>query len=171
MIKKRNGWLILIVILLLVGCMAEDDNWDMNPYSIGKNQVENIEKYLITNIGSSGFGGVVSCRYEPLNAEQFVDDKIYLFVICLEHYMEGDNLILGSGTTLPVVLHVEQKNDTYEIVDHLIPGAGTNYGQDIYEYFPESTWPQILQDDPEFNDRMGELIQDLEERAYSLFED
>jgi hypothetical protein len=170
MIKKRNGWLILIVILLLVGCMAEDDDWDMNPFSTGKNQVENIEKYLITNFGSIGFGGVVSCRYEPLNAEQFVDDKIYLFVICLEHYMEGDNLILGSGATLPVVLHVEQKNDTYETVDHLTPFLG-EYAEDVYEYFPESSWPQIFHDDSEFNDRIGELIQDLEESARLSFED
>lgn len=171
MMMKRTVWMLLIVMILLAGCTAVDDDGDMNPYTIGEYQVKNIEKYLITNFGSAGFGGVVSCRYEPLNAEQFVDDKIYLFVICLEHYMEGDNLILGSGATLPVVLHVEQKNDTYEIVDHLNPRDGTYYGPDIYDNFPESTWPQIFHDDEEFNDRIGELIQDLEEKAISSFED
>ena len=136
-------------------------------------QVENIEDYLVINIGISAFGGKVFCAYEPLNAEQGVEDKIYLWALCQEYYLEQESLMPGTGVSLPVALQIQEKNGHYEVIDHIVPRDGTYYGPDVQATFPRSTWSQIMpQGDDEINQynyRVNELEKDTEMQARSYY--
>jgi len=170
---NRLAWCAFILILLLVACQSNQQN-SANSFG-GIEQVENIEAYLETNIGLSGFGGEVFCDYEPLNAEQGEGDNIYLWAMCLEYYLKQGKLTLGSGISLPVVLQIERINDHYEIVRHLSPGDGSFFGQDVRVSFPKSAWPQIMpesEDDiSEYNSRAERLEKKIEEKARYYYDD
>jgi len=172
--KKRLGWLSGIVIILLVGCQPGEQ--DDNSIAAFGNilQVENIEDYLVLNVGISAFGGKVFCAYESLNAELGADDKIYLWALCQEYYLEQESLIPGSGVSLPVALQIQEKNSHYKVIDHLAPRDGTYYGPDVRATFPQSTWSQIMpQGDDEINQynyRANELEKDTEMQARSYYD-
>lgn len=173
MVRKRLWRLLCIAIILLVGCQLKEK--DDNSISASKDisQVENIEDYLVTNIGISAFDGKVFCAYEPLNAEQGAESKIYLWALCQEYYLEQGSLTPGSGVSLPVALQIQEKNGRYEVIDHLVPRDGTYYGPDVQATFPQSTWSQIMpQNDDEINQynyRANELEKDTEMQARAYY--
>ena len=88
MARKKQWWLSFIVLILLVVCQPEKHGDSSITASGNIPKVENIEDYLVTNIGISAFGGKVFCAYEPLNVEQGAGGKIYLWALCLEYYLE-----------------------------------------------------------------------------------
>jgi len=173
MARKRAGWLSFIVIILLIGCQPKEQDGISITASGSISQVENIEDYLVTNIGLSSFGGEVFCAYEPLNAVQGGEGKIYLWALCQEYYLEQESLILGSGVSLPVTLRIQAKSGHYEIVGHLVPRNGTYYGPDVRATFPQSTWSQIMpqgEDEiSQYNYRANKLEKDTEMKARSYY--
>jgi hypothetical protein len=174
MVRKRLRWLSFIAIILLVGCQPTKEQ-DDNLIAASGNilQVENIEEYLVTNIGISAFGGEVFCAYKPLNAVQGAEGKVYLWVLCHEYYLEQETLTPGSGISLPVALQIQKRNGHYEIIGHLDPRDGTYYGRDVRATFPQSTWSQIMpQGEDEINQynyHANELEKDTEMQARSYY--
>jgi hypothetical protein len=173
MMTKRMGWFTFILILLLAGCTPGE--YDEIKLSGHIEQVENIESYLATHIGISGFGGEVVCAYEVLNAEQGEEGKMYVWAMCLEYYLEQDELTLGSGISAPVALEIDQITDHYEIVGHVTPRDGTFFGQDVRASFPKSALSQIMPESEDeidaYNYRAERLEQEIEEKARAHFGD
>ena len=173
MARKRLGWFSCIVILLLVGCQLEKQDANSITGSGIISQTENIEDYLVTNIGISAFGGKVFCAYEPLNVEQGVEGKLYLWTLCQEYYLEQESLIPGSGVSLPVALRIREQDGPYEIIDHLVPRNGTHYGPDVRATFPQSTWSQIMPRGEDginqYNYRANRLEEEAEAKARSYY--
>jgi hypothetical protein len=170
---KSLRWCAFISILFLVACQSNEQN-AANDFG-GIEQVENIETYLEANIGISACGGKVFCAYEPLNAEQGEDGRIFVWAMCLEYYLENGNLALGSGISVPVVMQIEQTDDHYHITGHLLPGDGTLFGQDVRAYFPPSAWPQIMPESIDeiaaYNLRAHRLEEKAEQKARAYYSD
>jgi len=160
-------WHTFILILFLVACQSVEVDAIINIEVI--DQVENLETYLSANIGISAFGGEVFCAYEPLNAEQGEDGRIFLWAMCLEYYLEDGQLTLGSGISVPVALQIRPMDEHYQIITHLLPRDGTFYGQDVRASFPQSTWRQIMPESVDeikaYNARAERLELDTEEMA------
>ena len=161
MARKKLWWLSFIVVILLVGCQPEKHDDSSITASGNIPRVENIEDYLVTNIGISAFGGEVFCAYEPLKTEQGVEGTIYIWALCLEYYLEQGSLIPGSGVSSPVALRIQEKNGHYEVIGHLVPRDGTYYGPDVRAIFPPGAWSQIyyyrgskLEEDTEMKARL-----------------
>lgn len=169
MTRKRQQWFLCIVLILLVGCQPKEQN--NNTVTVFENilQVENIQDYLVRNIGISAFRGKVFCVYEPLDAEQGAEGKIYLWALCQEYYLKQEVLKIGSGASLPVALQVREENGHYEIIDHTVPQDGAYYRPDVRIIFPRSTWSQIMPQGEEeisqYNDRASELEEETEMQA------
>ena len=159
MASKRLWWHSFILVILLVGCQPEKQDSGSISASGSIPQVENIEDYLVTNIGISAFDGQVFCAYEPLNAQQGAEGEIYLWALCLEYYLEQESLVPGSGISVPVALRIQEKNGHHEVIDHLVPRDGTYYGPDVRAIFPPSAWSQI------YGYRGSELEKDAEMKA------
>jgi hypothetical protein len=158
-----------VIVIMLVGCQSARN--DDAPASIPEEipGVENVEDYLAANVGTSAFGGNVFCVYEPLNAPQGAEGKIYLWALCREYVLEQTSLVAGSGVSLPVVLLIREKNDHREVVGHLVPRNGTHYGPDVRATFPPSAWPQIMPQGEDgiysYNRRADRLGKEAEAKA------
>jgi hypothetical protein len=161
----------ILSILLLVACQSNEQN-AANNFGIIE-QVENIGAYLAANVGVSASGGEVFCAYEPLDAEQGEDGRIFIWAMCYEYYLEEDTLMPGTGISVPVVLQIEQTDDRYQIVGHLLPRDGTFFGPDVQASFPKSAWPQIMPESlaeiDTYNSRANRLEQETQEMARSYF--
>jgi hypothetical protein len=166
--------LSLSLIVILVGCRSA--RYDDAPASIPGEipRVENVEDYLAANIGTSAFGGNVFCAYEPLNAPQGAEGKVYLWVLCQEYVLEQMALVDGSGVSLPVVLLIQEKNGHSEAVGHLVPRDGAHYGPDVRAMFPPSAWSQIMPQGEDginyYNRRADRLGKETETKARSYYD-
>jgi hypothetical protein len=169
--KRWRLLLMSVFIIVLVGCQT------VNPgdgsISISGLPANTILDYLVVNIGISTFGGKVFCAYEPLNAQQETNRKIYLWVLCQEYYVEEGALIAGTGISVPVALLYQEQNGTYKIVDYRVPRDGIYYGPDVREVFPPSSWFQIMprnkNEIDSYNNRVRELEQETEREAKSYY--
>lgn len=173
MVRKKLWWFTFIMMVLLIGCQSNRQENSLLPTSGIIPLVENIEAYLVKNIGLSASGGKIFCAYAPLDAIQGSENKIFLWVLCQEYYLEQEGLVLGSGISLPVALRIQVKNNHFEIVDHILPRDGAYYGPDVRDTFPQSTWSQILpQREDEIyqsNDRVDELETEIDMKARSYY--
>ena len=133
-----------MVIIFLVGCQSEKQDYSAMTASGSISQIESIEDYLVTNVGISAFGGKVFCADKPLDGVQGVEGKKYLWALCQEYYLEQGSLKLGSGVSLPVALRIREQDGHYEVIDHLVPRDGAYYGPDVRATFPQSTWAQVI---------------------------
>ncbi len=173
MTRSAVWMLAILLFLLLVGCQHAEsmDRVIMDSASIL--QIDTLENYLVANVGISAFDGVVFCAYEPLDAAQGVDGKIYLWVLCQEYYLEHEALDRGSGVSLPVALQIQDQNDRYEITGYWIPRDGTYFGPDVRAAFPENTWAQImprsLEEIEQYNQRANRLELETERKAGTSF--
>ncbi len=165
---------LLLLLILPTGCQPKARGTDAVTPSVSISQVEHVDEYLATNVGTSSFGGEVFCASEPLDADQGAGGEMYLWVYCMEYYPEEGSLVRGSGVSVPVALHIEERDGHYEITDHRLPRDGEYYGPNVRDIFPESTWSQIMpQTDEErerYNDRAKRLEEEAERRARSHYD-
>ena len=167
--RKTPYGLSLVLVLLLLGCRSVRQRDTTLAALRSTLDAADIESYLATGVGISGFGGRVFCAYEPLDAQQAASGKLFIWALCQEYYVEEGALALGSGLSLPVELLLEEKNGGKKIVGHAVPRDGAYFGRDVRATFPRSTWSQIMprsrQDRAEYNDRASQLAGDAEMSA------
>jgi hypothetical protein len=170
-------WLCLIAVLLVTGCQSQEQPEPPANSSLVLMREESINDYLATHIGITSRGGEVYCAYDLLDAGRATQGKLYIWALCLEYDVEHGSLTTGSGISLPVALQIQENNDHYEIIGHLVPGDGEYYGPDVRSIFPRSTWPQIMPENEaeinQYNSRANELMQDtlMQARLSNSIED
>ena len=134
---------------------------------------ESIRAYLVASLGISAYGGEVFCAYEPLDAQQGLEGRLYLWVLCQEYGVRQGVIQPGSGISLPVVLLVQVQGGSPVFMGHRAPGDGAAYGPDVRMLFPSSTWHQIApQDETDirgYNARAERLERQTEMQAEGYF--
>jgi hypothetical protein len=130
---------------------------------------ESICAYMVASLGVSAYGGEVFCAYEPLDAQQGLEGRLYLWVLCQEYVVQRGVIQPGSGISLPVVLLVQVQGGSPVFIGHRAPGDGEAYGPEVRMLFPSSTWHQITpQDETDirgYNARADRLEQETERQA------
>ena len=159
---------LLTIITLLIGC-ANAHHYQMNnkQKELAQSLAGLTDGYLTENIGKTGFGGKAFCTYKALDieeTEQGVNE--YLYVVCLEYYLNDGHLKMGTGLGLPVVLSLQKENKTYKAVGHKIPRDGSQNWHDIETLFPARTHGDIqaIRDGPNF------WREELEKKASNYFQ-
>ncbi len=169
MTKKTLVWLWVIAVLLIASCQGGGKPELGDDPLTDPALEESINDYLVEHIAIIGYGGDAYCAYEMLNAEQGTGAELYLWTLCMEYYFKQGLLTGGSGISLPVALQIEQQNDHIEIIGHLVPQDGNDYGPDVRSIFPKSTWAQIMpQNEDEidqYNLRANELMEETRRKA------
>jgi hypothetical protein len=132
-------------------------------------------EFLEQNVGTIGFGGKVFCAYEVLASQEGVGGQVeeYQWVVCQEYYKSDGTLTKGSGISLPMVVFLQSKGETYQIASYSLPGDGEDYAKFIQGTFPERLWPQIFPSDQAqiraYNQRAARLEAEAERRATAYF--
>jgi hypothetical protein len=133
-----------LAVLTLVGCQGIVEN---NQSSISLEQfasLKSVKDYLSTNLASRGFNGKSYCAYEVLDAEaDGKSEKIYLWVLCQEYYRANQKLQQGTGSSFPLALTVQRKNNELYVIGHQKPRDGALYSKDIPGIFPEKVRAKI----------------------------
>ena len=93
---------------------------------------------------SPNFNGKVFCAFEILDTNASVGE-IYLWALMEEYYKEGSIVQLGSGMSVPIVLNVSVDQQSMTIIDHSLPGDGSDYGDDVRELFPSNVHNKIFE--------------------------
>ncbi|MDF2606362.1 MAG: hypothetical protein K0S34_552 [Bacillales bacterium] len=103
--------------------------------SVSDNELLVIEDYLNNNILKPQFGGKVICSFEILGSNKD-NGEIYLWALTKEYYMDGNNLVMGTGSSGPIILDVEKLDKQLKVNGHLKPRDGRYYSEDIKKLFP-----------------------------------
>ena len=118
--------LLTILALMLSGCSGSLTLEETEEVAV-------ITEYLDNEIISPNFGGKIFSSHHLLGTGT---DEIYLWAIIQEYYLDGQNLVLGTGLSAPHVLQI--KSDEFKITGHLVARDGSYYGEDIRGIFPQS---------------------------------
>lgn len=143
--KKTNsiilglGIVFIVAFVLFIGAIyfVTKDNKAPDEFIVTPQIIEDIDSYLIANVGISGFKGKVFCSFELMGSEYryLQDAKLYLWVLCQEYYLENDILKKGSGLSVPITLLLTPAPGTYKPIMHEQPGY--DYAADIKRIFPK----------------------------------
>ena len=146
--------IVALFILILAACQPETVDY-----------LVPVEEYLVENIGIASFGGQVFCAYEVLDTKKLGNDKIdvYVWTLCQEYYLADGSLDKGTGSSLPVALHLQKADGEYRLLGYEVPKDGMKYGPSIQAIFPQKAIQHMCEDDPAcYNGRAERL--DLENR-------
>lgn len=130
-----------------------------------------VEGYLVEEIGEANFGGGVFCAYEVLGVDlQAASTDVYVWALCAEYFLEDGALTMGTASSLPVALHLQQGDGQYRVIGHEIPGNGTDYWPSIQKIFPPKAIENMCEGNiPCGNKRLKRLERAVEEKAEEYY--
>ena len=157
--KKRNKMgLVLGVVVVLMLVLGYQYVTSGNSFSLSNGDQEVINRYLNEEVMDPNFGGEVFSVYEVLQSNRDAGE-IYIWALIEEYYETDTGLEPGTGMSVPMVLHVEQNGDLFEITNHTSPRDGSYYPEDIKTLFPRRIQSKI-NDYPSKN--MEGLVDEME---------
>ncbi len=152
---------------MLLGCKNTSQN---NPTSKDLEQfssLKSIQDYLSANVGETVFGGKAYCAYDVIDAAAADNPQaVYLWVVCQEYYPDNQTLKQGTGSSFPLALTVQSKNDALQVISHRIPRDGALYAEDMPVIFPERTRAKIHSESTrDHNNRVQALQNEIKQSA------
>jgi hypothetical protein len=138
----KNKLIVLIIIILLIsGFVVYKNKKNINQTSLVKESSSEdlqIEEYLDTNILNPEYGGKIFCVFHKYGSKE-INNKIsyYLWTYCEEYYKKGNQILMGSGVSMPVRLNIEKDGNNLKIIGFNKPTDGEEYAKSIKEMFPE----------------------------------
>ncbi|MBB6452642.1 hypothetical protein HNQ94_001088 [Salirhabdus euzebyi] len=145
--------IFLFLCLLLMGCTVQAEN-----LSLSESDRHIMETYLTNDVMKPNFGGNVYSAYEILDSNK-EKGEVYLWALIEEYYVEGEKVDLGSGMSVPMVLHVKIDQGTLQILDHTLPQDGSYYTEDVKKLFPKNTHNKIFNYSIKHITKLSENIQ------------
>jgi hypothetical protein len=129
---------------------------------------ESLNAYIAEHRGFTSIGGEMRCAYAPLGQQA---ERLFVWALCLELLpsANGQELVRGSGMSLPVALQVETHDGRARVVGIEVPQDGDQYGASIRRIFPESQWSDILSHTEKENARGTALAKQLQTEAVERF--
>jgi len=153
--------LVALVLTALAACTPKSANFLLP-----------VNDYLVQNFGQASFGGKVFCAYDVLGTESR-DDRadVYVWALCGEYYLDNNVLTLGTASSLPVALYVQESDGKYNVIDHEFPGDGTAYMPDIQRIFPSDAIQKMCHEQhPDcYNERATRLENEIEQKAREYY--
>lgn len=156
----------LLFIVLLSACSPLSVQVPQSADYLGS-----VERYLVENIGIASFGGQVFCSYETLDMKQ-EDAQVdaYVWALCQEYYMDDHSLELGTGSSLPVALHLQKTGNEYQLLSYEVPKDGMGYWPSIQAIFPTIAIERMCEGDAScYNQRAEKLVLENEQKAREFY--
>jgi hypothetical protein len=126
-----------------------------------------IKTYLEQHISETGFGGKPFCEYDVLgieqNGEQF---HTYIYAICQEYYLKGQDLTKGTGLALPIALLMQKDGTQYRVLSHESTRDGAEFSVDVERIFPRNLHKRIFAE-PQNN---RAILDEIETEAKQYFQ-
>jgi hypothetical protein len=130
-----------------------------------------VESALVENIGLTSFGGEAFCAYDVLGEEIRVDGAdVYVWALCGEYILENGMLTLGTASSLPVALHMQESGESYDVISIEVPHDGTGYMPSIEAIFPPDAIREMCHGNADcYNERANRLENKIEQKARQYY--
>lgn len=156
--KRFIAFSIPMIFLLATGCssigaqnisvpkMNVNKVTTIDQKNLDNSMNDAISKYLEENMSFKAIAGKVFEAHELYGTEE-KDGKVkaYIWSRLQEYDFKDGSLIDGAGTSMPLVLTLEKKGDTYNVLDFSAPQDGSQYFESIKKLFPEKYIEKILE--------------------------
>ena len=96
---------------------------------------QEMERYLTTEVMNPNFGGDVWTSYKILDTNT-TKNEVYVWALIQEYVQEGDRFEQGSGMSVPLVLYLDDDDESFTIQGHRTPRDGSYYPTDLWTMFP-----------------------------------
>lgn len=96
---------------------------------------QEMERYLTTEVMNPNFGGDVWTSYKILDTNT-TKHEVYVWALIQEYVQEGDRFEQGSGMSVPLVLYLDDDDESFTIQGHRLPRDGSSYPTDLWTMFP-----------------------------------
>jgi hypothetical protein len=143
MTKKRVFSLVLIFIIIgiAIGAYSVTREQPEAPQQLAQPIFQEYTDAQLEEIiarerfASANFGGKTFVSFKRIGEElQNLDHIIYMWVLAQEYYKANGELKEGSGTSMPIVMHISGSGTTKIVV----PRDGADYSKDVRKLFPET---------------------------------
>jgi hypothetical protein len=113
--------------------------------NVNDNMNDAISKYLEEKLSIKAIDGKVFEAHELYGTEE-VEGKItaYIWSRLQEYDYKDGSLISGVGTSMPLVITLEKKGETYNVISFAAPSDGSQYFDSIKKLFPEKYVDKVL---------------------------
>ena len=155
--------LLSALLLAMTACVPT-----LKPVSLSQQSTDQIEAYLVRNIGISGFGGEVFCPFDVLGQDSG-GTKLYVWTLCAEYQLVGNELEMGTASSLPVSLTMERQGESLQVTGHQTPPEGWSAGA-LEKIFPAAIIERFCMQAPDcYNERAARLQQQAEQAARDFY--
>jgi hypothetical protein len=129
MVRK---WVVggLLLILVLAGYARSSGS-----ISVTAENHQEIEKYIREEVMSPNFGGEIFSAHEILGSNE-KKGELYIWALIEEYYKEDSKIEQGTGMSVPMVLKIDQTEDSLQVISHTLPRDGSDYANDLKDMFP-----------------------------------
>lgn len=131
---KPKLFFLIIFGFIFVSCQQKSS-------SLTKTDINNIEKYLDKKVMNPEFSGKIYSAHKVFMEQ---NEKIYIWALLQEYYKKNDKTEPGTGWSVPLVLYIEENPNGIIIKNHIAPGDGDLYSEDIKKLFPIEIQQQIF---------------------------
>ena len=149
----------LVALIAAAGCeIFANDQLSPKQLQLAAEMKATLKSYLEQNISEKGFGGKAFCAYKVLGIEQNGEQiRTYIYAICQEYYLKGQDLTKGTGLALPIALLMQKDGSEYRVVSHEAPHDGDRYSTDVERIFPRNLHKRIFAEPQNNTGIMGEI--------------
>jgi len=130
-----------------------------------------VNNYLVKNLGLTAFGGQVFCAYDVLGtAVPSRKTDVYIWALCAEYFLHDKTLTMGTASSLPVALHLQESGGVYQVTGMEVPLDGMGYGASLVRIFPAEAIQKMCREDADcYNERAKRLEDATREQAAEFY--
>lgn len=149
LIRALGGLMLGVIIGATVSCdkgfrAFANDQLSPKDAELAAELKDPIDAYLQQKLGETGFSGRTFCAHKVFAIDQSGDQiHAYIYGVCQEYYLKGQDLTKGTGLALPAALLVQKDGNQYRIVSHEMPHDGSSFSADVERIFPPNIRKQI----------------------------
>ncbi len=113
----------------------------MPPINLDSIKMENvIKEYLIKNDEENNYHdnekSFVALKTYLITKKSETKFFVYAWILQEKYYLENENIINDSGSSIPYKFELRKNKDTFDVVNYKIPRDGSYYVKDMAKIFP-----------------------------------
>jgi len=149
LVRALGVLLVGVIIVATVSCARgfrafANDQLSPKDQALAAELKDPINAYLQQKVGETGFGGRTFCAHKVFAIDQSGDHiHAYIYGVCQEYYLKGQDLTKGTGSAVPAALVVQKDGAQYRIVSHETPHDGASFSPDVERIFPPDVRKQV----------------------------
>lgn len=163
--KKPAFWIIIVAV---IACIVLSVCFLTNPATSVDAQIAVFVDCEIASHHQSEHSGDNFCclDWEVLGKDTKGNQTTLYMWVLYEEFSYDDELTVETGSHIPTVITVEERDGSYHLVEYWEPRDGSYYAEDIKSKFPSNLWGKAL-DSQRYIDSQSAALEQLAQEHFS----